>query len=132
MPAASSIDGRPLEWCPVASYRQLSLAREECLMSTDPKPPKPMPSAAEINAYLEQSAARTRMRLPLAKGAAAVVVPPPLAPLPPVVKVNERALPVQGAKKLPTQQPAAVSPAAPGAVGGEPGAARADDGAWRP
>lgn len=82
-------------------------------MSTDPKAPKPIPSADEINAYLEASAARTRLRLPLAKGnaltdAAAVTSTPE--------KVLQRALPVSGSKKLPTQreQPRPSSGAAPG------------------
>ena len=91
-------------------------------MSSDTKPNKPMPSAAEINAYLEQSAARTRMRLPLAKGAAAVV--PPKAPAPdasvdpaPSRAGVTRALPLQG--KKPASAPEA-----------EPRAGAAD--AWRP
>jgi hypothetical protein len=37
-------------------------------MPSDNESPKPMPSAEEINAYLELSAARTRKRLPLAAG----------------------------------------------------------------
>jgi hypothetical protein len=37
------------------------------------KTQKKLPSAEEINAYLEQSAARTKLRLPLAKGAAGVI-----------------------------------------------------------
>jgi hypothetical protein len=36
---------------------------------TDPKPHKALPTAAEITAYVERSAARTKLRLPLAKGA---------------------------------------------------------------
>jgi hypothetical protein len=101
-------------------------------MSTEQKPPKPMPSVAEINAYLERSAARTKMHLPLAKGNAAVVAPP-LAPLAPV-KVNERALPVQGAKKLPTQ-PRVASATATGtaeATGGAPEVPEPEGGGWKP
>jgi hypothetical protein len=101
-------------------------------MSTEPKPPKPMPSAAEINAYLERSAARSKMHLPLAKGNA-MVAPPPLAPLAPV-KVNERALPVQGAKKLPTQPRTAAPASAPQAegAGDAPEGPEAEGGGWRP
>jgi hypothetical protein len=40
-------------------------------MPPDDKQEKPMPSAAEINAYLELSAARTKKRLTLAAGNAA-------------------------------------------------------------
>jgi len=69
-------------------------------MPTDPKPQKPMPSADEINAYLEASAARTKLRLPLAKGNALAVAPSP-APNP-AEKSQQRALPVSGSKKLPT------------------------------
>jgi hypothetical protein len=99
-------------------------------MSTEPKPPKPMPSAAEINAYLERSSARSKMHLPLAKGNAAVVAP--LAPLAPV-KVNERALPVQGAKKLPTQPRAALPPRVPSTEdGATPELPEAEGGVWRP
>lgn len=91
-------------------------------MSSESKPNKPMPSVAEINAYLEQSAARTRMRLPLAKGAAAVVppmagTPPPAAPLP--RPSASRALPLQGAPK-PAPLAAAQRGAAP------------ETGEWRP
>lgn len=39
-------------------------------VSGSPRAHKATPSAAEINAYLELSAARTKLRLPLAKGAA--------------------------------------------------------------
>jgi hypothetical protein len=69
-------------------------------MSSEPKPPKPLPSAAEINAYVERSAARTRMRLPLAKGNALPVnASPEPSAAPPAAG---RALPVRG-KALPTQ-----------------------------
>jgi hypothetical protein len=102
-------------------------------MSTDPKPPKPMPSAAEINAYLELSAARSKLHLPLAKGAAAVMTAPAQAVQPaPAAGVGARALPLKGAKKLPTQQrePADDAAAPPPAPGTEPG--EAEGSAWRP
>ncbi len=59
-----------------------------------------MPSPAEINAYLEQSAARTKLRLPLAKGAALGLPVPEVstASAAPAEKNTSRALPVQGAK----------------------------------
>jgi hypothetical protein len=93
-------------------------------MSSDTKPTKPMPSPAEINAYLELSAARTRMRLPLAKGAAAVIEPKGAAPAPAAAlpssavprAAGSRALPLQGSKKP------APAEAAPHATPGEPGA----------
>ena len=87
------------------------------------KPPKPMPSPAEINAYLEQSAARTRMRLPLAKGNAVPMAPKePGAEAAPAPREASRALPLQGGKKLPTKG-VANAPAPPAPAG---------DGAWRP
>ena len=100
---------------------------------TEPKSPKPMPSAAVINAYLEESAARTRMRLPLAKGNAAVVprantAPEASAPAPDASasgKSKTRELPLQGAKKPALGAPVATAPA----VAGEPAASEA---AWRP
>lgn len=81
-------------------------------MSSDTKPNKPMPSVAEINAYLEQSAARTRLRLPLAKGAAAVVPPkasaalaPPAAATPAPSRAGlTRALPLQGKQAPPPEK----------------------------
>lgn len=73
-------------------------------MSSEPKSPKPAPSAAEINAYLEQSAARTRMRLPLAKGNALPVNTSPAATAAPAAAA--RTLPVKS-KTLPTQSAAA-------------------------
>jgi hypothetical protein len=111
-------------------------------MTTEPKPQKPMPSAAEINAYLEQSAARTKMRLPLAKGAARVERPPaasaantptaqstavgPSARLP--ASPATRTLPLQGTKSQSTQRSA---PAEPGAA--PPASAdAASDEAWHP
>lgn len=84
------------------------------------KPPKPMPSPAEINAYLEQSAARTRMRLPLAKGnAAPMAAKEPSAAATPAPREASRALPLQGGKKLPTKGTANAPTAA-------------SDAAWQP
>jgi hypothetical protein len=88
-------------------------------MSTDPKPPKPMPSADEINAYLELSAARTKLRLPLAKGNAA-----PLAAEP----STQGAPAMSASKKLPTRQEQASRTASE-----RPGQGAADGGeVWRP
>jgi len=96
-------------------------------MSSDTKPTKPMPSPAEINAYLELSAARTRLRLPLAKGAAAVIEPKgALAPAAAVPAAAEpraavsRPLPLQGSKK--------PVPAGPGEHRETPG----EPSGWRP
>jgi hypothetical protein len=84
-------------------------------MSSEHKPPKPMPSAAEINAYLEQSAARTKMRLPLAKGNAVPAGMSPPAPASPGAAAG-RALPVRS-KILPTQATASEkAPSEPAAV----------------
>jgi hypothetical protein len=98
---------------------------------SEPKSPKPMPSVAEINAYLEQSAARTKMRLPLAKGNAlptGVASPAEDAPPDPVAApAAGRALPVSGKKALPTQPAAADSPAPSAPAPGE----RAS-GTWAP
>jgi hypothetical protein len=81
------------------------------------KSQKSMPSVEEINAYLEQSAARTRLRLPLAKGAAAVVVrgvggagdannPTPSSTPNAAPRAGaSRALPVQGAKTAAARSP---------------------------
>jgi hypothetical protein len=86
-------------------------------MSTDPKPPKPMPSADEINAYLELSAARTKLRLPLAKGAARADTLPKANQ--PAIEKNEKRSPlISGSKKLPTRQEEAGG-AAPGAAGND-------------
>jgi hypothetical protein len=88
-------------------------------MSTEPKPPKPMPSADEINAYLELSAARTKLRLPLAKGAARVNDLPNADA--PVVESEKRSPPLSASKKLPTRQEepsrTAAAPTAPGEAG---------------
>jgi hypothetical protein len=96
-------------------------------MSTDPKPPKPIPSAEEINAYLEQSAARTKLRLPLAAGAARVGAAPPAGP-DGVEQSEKRPLPISASKKLPTRQEqpsrAGASHSSPSEVG--PGEV------WRP
>jgi hypothetical protein len=45
-------------------------------MSPPDDPTRPLPSAAEINAYVELSAARTKKRLPLALGTTSVPTPP--------------------------------------------------------
>ena len=86
-------------------------------MSSEPKSPKPMPSVAEINAYLEQSAARTRMRLPLAKGNALPVGAASPAP----AAAALRGLPVRG-KALPTERAAtgATAPSEPPPEGWTP------------
>ena len=98
-------------------------------MTTHSKPTKPMPSPAEINAYLEQSAARTKLRLPLAKGAAlglsATTATPAATPASaaPADKGASRALPVQGAKPRaaePVASPAVATPGGPGADGWAP------------
>ena len=67
-----------------------------------------MPSAAEITAYVERSAARTKMRLPLAKGNALPAAASPAAGGA-VAPAASRALPVKS-KSLPTQ-PAATDDA---------------------
>jgi hypothetical protein len=107
-------------------------------MTTEPKPQKPIPSAAEINAYLEQSAARTKMRLPLAKGAARVERPPaanmPTAqstaggPSALPASPSTRTLPLQGTKSRSTQRSA---PAEPGATPPTSADAASDE-AWHP
>jgi hypothetical protein len=104
-------------------------------MSSDTKSTKPMPSVAEINAYLEQSAARTRMRLPLAKGA--VVVPPKPAgaapPAAPARTATSRALPLQSGSKLQgSSQLHGSEPKPAPSADAEPSAQPADPGAWRP
>ena len=79
---------------------------------SEPKSPKPIPSAAEITAYVERSAARTKMRLPLAKGNAAPLGAAPDTAAP----AASRALPVRS-KSLPTQPAAAEdTPREPGAA----------------
>lgn len=91
-------------------------------MSSEPKSPKPMPSAAEIQAYVERSAARTRMRLPLAKGnalPAGVMRPAEDTSAGPVAApAAGRALPVSG-KALPTQPATAKAPAADASAANE-------------
>jgi hypothetical protein len=95
-------------------------------MPTEPKPPKPMPSADEINAYLELSAARTKLRLPLAKGAARVNELPNAAA--PVVESEKPSPPISASKKLPTRQEEPSRTAAAPPAAGEAGA----DEVWRP
>jgi len=98
-------------------------------VSSDSKP-KPLPSAAVINAYLEESAARTRMRLPIAK----LAVPPPATP-------EATRPPLQKSKALPTTRATAAAappvPAIPGKdVGAAPGATPDEtsgaEAGWRP
>lgn len=60
--------------CGAASY---GLHAPTPSMSSDEKPPKPLPSADEIAAYLEQSAARTRKRLTIAKAPSKNTASPP-------------------------------------------------------
>lgn len=104
---------------------------------TETKSPKPMPSAAVINAYLEESAARTRMRLPLAKGNAAVVMPANTAPdaTAPATAANAsgkgkaRPLPLQGSTAPTASAAAGAAGAAAPPVAGSP---VASDAAWRP
>lgn len=66
-----------------------------------------MPSAAEIEAYLEQSAARTKLRLPLAKGNA-LPAPPPAEGAQPGVPPGRASQAGEGprgpAKALPVQR----------------------------
>ena len=84
-------------------------------MSSDPKPPKPLPSAEEIQAYLEQSAARTKKRLTLAAGNAR---PEPAA--------------ARADRKLPTARASAKTLETAPAPSAEVPAAEATDTAWRP
>jgi hypothetical protein len=87
-------------------------------MSTEDKPKKPLPSAAEINAYLELSAARTKKRLPLAFGKTPVAKPAPVA----------RKLKLTGAAPAASPTPASAGPEArepePGAASSEPDKAK--------
>jgi hypothetical protein len=79
-------------------------------MSSEDKPKKPMPSAAEINAYLELSAARTKKRLPLAFNKTAASKPAPV----------ERKLRLTGTGLAKTD--AAATPARPAAPDPDAGA----------
>jgi hypothetical protein len=101
-------------------------------VSSDSKP-KPLPSAAVINAYLEESAARTRMRLPIAK-----LVVPPAAPAESAQSANR---PVQKSKALPTTRAGtAITPASPAisgktsrdAAGTTPDEKSGAEAGWRP
>jgi len=85
-------------------------AGEKDIMPSDPKPP---PSAEEIQAYLELSAARTKKRLTLAAGNA--------RPAPAAAR-TDRKLPTRPEKAVET--PAAPPEAVPGA--------EASDASWRP
>jgi hypothetical protein len=76
-------------------------------MSAEDDPKRPIPSAEEINAYLELSAARTKKRLPLALGSIGAPKRPG----------GDRKLPVaRAAKPLPVAadgSPPNASPEAP-------------------
>lgn len=98
-------------------------------MSTDSKSSKPMPSADEINAYLELSAARTKLRLPLAKGNAAPLAASPARAVP-ADKGAQRALPLSGSKPLPTRREESGGAEAASADRGLPAATDGD--AWLP
>jgi hypothetical protein len=109
-------------------------------MSTDPKPRKPVPSAAEINAYLELSAARTKLHLPLAKGAALVGQARPASAAdgsgaPSAAAKATPTLPLQTTKKLPTQSSGSAASRPQGAPPAAPSETDADassSDAWRP
>lgn len=96
-----------------------ALAGEKYIMSSEPRPPKPLPSAEEIQAYLELSAARTKKRLTLAAGNA--------RPEPAAARA-ERKLPTgrTGAKAV--EQTVEKAAAPPEAVPGT----EAADASWRP
>ena len=84
-------------------------------MSSDPKPTKPLPSAEEIQAYLERSAARTKKRLTLAAGNA--------RPEPAAARAD-RKLPTGRASAQAVETAAPPPEAVPGA--------EASDASWRP
>jgi hypothetical protein len=98
-------------------------APREGPMSSDPKPPPPLPSAEQIQAYVELSAARTKKRLTLAAGNAR---PEPAAAR------GERKLPTgraavntgENALEKAVEKPAAPPEAVPGA--------EASDAPWQP
>jgi hypothetical protein len=81
-------------------------------MSAEDDTKRPLPSAAEINAYLELSAARTKKRLPLAFGAKGS----------PKAAARERKLPVAGASKAgpAAEQSTLAEPAADATEPGKP------------
>lgn len=85
-------------------------------MPSDKKPNKPMPSVAEINAYLELSAARTKKRLTLAMGQKSLT-PPSI----------ERTLKVQPKK---TTEANAPSPKTPSEASVDSKASKNED--WSP
>jgi hypothetical protein len=88
-------------------------------MSSDPKPPKPLPSTEEIQAYLERSAARTKKRLTLAAGNARSE---------PAVARAERKLPTARTSAKTVDKDVEKTPAPPEAA---PGTA-ATDAPWQP
>ena len=87
-------------------------------MSSDPKSSKPLPSAEEIQAYLELSAARTKKRLTLAAGNARTE---------PATARADRKLPTGRASAKPLEQTVA-KPAHPAAAPG----AEAGEASWQP
>lgn len=93
-------------------------------MPSDDKSQKPMPSAAEINAYLELSAARTKKRLTLAAGNAVPLKGP---------EPRDRKLRLTGTTGVSGARPPAPAPAAPvGVVGGAPEGPAAGEPGWSP
>jgi hypothetical protein len=62
-------------------------------MPANDDPKKPTPSIAEINAYLEESAKRTKKRLPLAMGSEKVPAPEQTSRALPVVSPAPAAKP---------------------------------------
>lgn len=100
-------------------------------MSTDPKSVKPIPSADEINAYLELSAARTKLRLPLAKGAASSGTGGAGAANPPA-PVAKRPLPLSGSNKLPVLREASSAGEVGGGARDERPADESSEAVWRP
>ena len=91
-------------------------------MASDDKPQKPLPSAEELNAYLELSAARTKKRLTLAAGNAVPMKAP--AKLERSLRVADGELGKSGG----------VAPAPPGKgqASGDTSGAKSTEPAWRP
>ena len=84
-------------------------------MSAEDDTKRPLPSAAEINAYLELSAARTKKRLPLAFGTTG-------APKPPVrdrkLRVAAAVAPELAREASPIPEPNVAEPSKPKPSGG--------------
>ncbi len=89
-------------------------------MASDHKPQKPLPSAEELNAYLELSAARTKKRLTLAAGNAVPMKAP----------AKDRSLRVAEVKAR-TSGSSPPTPAGQGQAA-EPSGATPAEAAWRP